>query len=680
MRFVMMALALCLAGPAQAADQVHRRGDFQFETGSEPDHAVVRELPRQWEPAAPGADGATWRVWLFDRQVDRRGDRAAFYVDYAYEAKSSSLLGDAGKYQIKFNPGYQRLVIHRVQLRRDGAWQDRLDPEQVSLARRESGFEQDLSDGEVTALILLDDVRVDDVVRIAYTIHGSNPILDGQDSDTSYFGWQVPVLDVGLRMLDDPDVRLGVRLENGAPAPVRRQSAEGVEVELRAHGVAAIVDESSYPVWYQPFPRAQVSVERSWADVVAWALPLYPPVDGPLPADLEARIGEWSKIPSQRGRLTAALRAIQDEIRYFGVEMGENTHRPVAPSQTWTRRRGDCKDKAYLLSTILGRLGIPSVPALTSTQEGKAVGAMIPSAYDFNHVIVRSMVDGKPVWVDPTISQQGGDAGGNDLSRYGVVLPIAAGVNALETVRAPATPDSGAEVLEIYRPSADGHDVPLEIRTTYKGKTADARRAGFASERLGDISRRYADYYRKRFGQLSVQGEPVVSDDRDANVLTVVERYRLESPFETESASVRGLSVHADVIDGPSALPSTMHRSGPLHFAPPGRYRHEMRVVIPEGWKPTFGSEAESVDGDNFDYSRDVRIDDGMATLVYNMDVGKEDIPVAQVGAHLGQLRKVRDSLSATFRFRTPQSRDDEDRARRLRDLLRKVQEGGRSP
>lgn len=677
MRYWIGAYALFLAGWAQATEGVYQRGDFKFEAGPKPAHVIERSIPERWDPAAPGASGATWRSWLYDRQVDRRGQAASVYVDYAYEAKTASLLGDAGKYQITFNPDYQGLTIHRVELRRDGRWSDRLQPDHISLARRENRFEEDLADGEVTALIVLDDVRVDDVVRIAYTITGSNPVLAGQDSDTMYFGWGSPLLDAHFRMIDDPGTRFVVRREHGAPEASQRETDGGAEIQMHAHGVAATVDESNYPIWFQPYPRAQISTQRSWSDVVAWALPLYPKVDEPLPPDLEARIRAWSRLPSQGEQLTAALRAVQDEVRYFGVELGDNSHRPVAPSDTWRRRRGDCKDKAYLLSTILARLGIRGVPALTSTEEGRAVEDMIPSAYDFNHVIVRSQIEGKTVWVDPTSSQQGGDAAASDLSRYGVVLPVAEGITALEQVVAPDSVDAGTEVVESYSPAADGRDVPLEIRTTYKGWAADLRRAGFASERLSDTSRRYADYYRKRFGDLTVVREPEVSDDRGSNVLTVIERYRLADPFEAEGASVRGLTVRADTIDVPAALPTTMQRTGPLYFAWPGTYRHAVRLRIPTEWKPVFGDEHEAVDGTFFDYRRDVVVREGETKLDYSFEVRKSDVASIQASVHVGELRKVQDMLSATLRFRMPQGQDQQDRARRLRELLHNVQGGG---
>ncbi|HZV22859.1 MAG TPA: DUF3857 domain-containing protein, partial [Luteimonas sp.] len=149
------------------------RGDFRFSVGPAPGFVAAREMPAQWDPKAPGADDTVWRVWLYDNQVDRRRGQDLDYVDYAFQPRSAANLGDAGRFQIEFNPEYQRLTLHRVALRRNGAWEDRLIPDKISLARRETDFENDLYDGRVTAMIVLDDVRIDDVVRITYTVTGS---------------------------------------------------------------------------------------------------------------------------------------------------------------------------------------------------------------------------------------------------------------------------------------------------------------------------------------------------------------------------------------------------------------------------------------------------------------------------------------------------------------------------
>ena len=667
-----------VAGSASAQAAEHASGGFSFAVAPLPDYVIEREVPPLWDAGAPGAHESKWRYWLYDTQADRRRGHDTIYTDYAYEVQSTSLLGDAGRFQIGFNPEYQKLAIHKVQIRRAGSWLDRLDPADISLARRESGFEQDLTNGEVTALIVLDDLRVDDVVRISYSISGSNPILAGQTSNWMNFDWRNPMLDSWLRVIDDPETKLLVHRENGAAEFEQKTLPDGVELTMHAHGSAAVVDEGDYPNWYQPYRIVQVAPARAWADVVAWALPLYP-ATGPLPADLEERLVGWSRLGDAHARLAGALRAVQDEVRYFGAEIGDNTHRPAAPAETWNRRFGDCKDKAYLLATLLQRMGIDAVPALVSTSRGKAVKDFVPSASVFNHVIVRAMVDGRTLWVDPTTPQQGGDPRTSDLSRYGFALPIVLGTNGLQEIDPAAPSEQGVTATERFAPGQSGTE--LRIRTTYRGRAADATRYSLANARREDFSRRYADYYRQRYGELTVGSSPQVEDDRAANVLSISEDYILKDPFTHEGGPVRALDVYGEALQAASALPSTMSRKGPLEFAyPHGSYRHEIEIDLPDGWHAGVGNEQTKYGASPaFDYSRDLDVDGDSIKLVYAIKVKQDVVMPDGVATHLAELRKVRDSLSARLRMQMPAGMDVQERDRRLKALLKDVvTEGGK--
>jgi Domain of Unknown Function with PDB structure (DUF3857) len=664
-----------VVGDARAVE--HVRGDLRFETGDAPAFVVRRELPARWDPAAPGADDRRWRYWLYDIQSDRRSGRDLVYTEHVFEPKSPSLLGEAGRFQITYNPGFQTLSIHRVELLRDGKWQNRLSPDRISLARRESDFEQDMTDGSVTALIVLDDVRVDDVIRISYTVAGSNPILAGQAADWVNFSWRNPTLLSGLRVLYDPGTAFRVHRENIKLEPKVRRTAEATEVRFEAHALPATVVEDSYPAWYQPYPIAQIAPERGWADVVAWALPLYPAHTTPFDEDLERKLVAWKALPDSHARLTAALRAVQNDVRYFGIEIGDNSHRPNPPDVVWHRRYGDCKDKVYLLTTLLHRLDIDAVPALVATDRGRAIAEFVPSASTFNHVIVRARIGDETIWVDPTISQQGGDPRSFDLGDYGMVLPVAPGVTALQPVDRPREGNAGIEVIERFAPAADGREVAFEVETVYRGASADYQRRNTLSERGDELSRRYADYYRKRYGELEALAEPVIEDDPTQNRLRIRERYRLKSPFENGNGGVRALEVYAEGLESSSKLPTSTDRVGPLDYAARGRYRHEVSVQLPERWKPTFVDERIDLSSTAFGFQRKLEVGEKSVKLVYEMNVQREELPVDKVAMHLETLRKVRDDLSASLRFNIPAAVDAKQREERLRNLLRDVMDGG---
>lgn len=669
-------LLMAFSGPAHTANSSHERDGMRFDTGPLPAFVEDRPLPERWDPKAPGADDRSWRNWRLDRQVDRRQGRDIVYSDYAYEPKAPSLLGEAGKFEVVFNPEFQTLTLHAVEVRRDGRWQDRLVPDKIQLARREEEFEQDMTNGSVSALIVLEDVRVDDVVRIRYSVTGSNPIMGGQLSEWALLGWRNPLLQSGTRVLYDPGTEVAFHRENTDITPTVRSTADAVEASVRVQGAAPVIDENGYPVWYQPYPRVEIAPKRSWADVVGWALPLYPEHTAPFDPVLEAKIAQWRTLRDPAARMTAALREVQNEVRYFGVEIGDNTHRPNPPDQVWRKRYGDCKDKTLLLVTLLRRLDIEAAPALVSVGRGRAIGQSVPSASVFDHVIVRARIDGRTWWLDPTIAQQGGDPRQADLSDYGLVLPVTAGSTALEPVAAPADAATGVEMIERFEPAADGSSATFTVETIYTGLAADRQRRSTLGERRDEVSRRYAEFYRKRYGELEVLDTPAIEDDFERNVVRIRERYRLNAPFDTAGGGVRALDAYADALQDTSTLPQQFARSGPLDYVEPGRYRHSVRVRVPERWKPAFRAESVDRSGPAFRFERKVEVTGDEVRLVYDMQVKQSEVAVEQVPAHLEALRKVRDALSATLRFNIPASLDDAQRRQRLRALLQDVIDG----
>jgi hypothetical protein len=678
MRILMMVLLLAAAGHV-AAQSRFESGGMAFSVGPDPAFVVRHEIPARWDAGAPGETGAPWRFWLSDVQVDRRDGHHVTWYDNAYEATSASLLRDAGKLELSFNPAYQTLTIHRIEVRRDGVWLDRLDPASITLVRRERGFERDTTDGRAAALIVLDDIRAGDIVRTSYSVAGSNPILAGQLTEWARLDWATPVLDGWLRVIDDPGAKLRTYRENAAPEAVERRYPDRLELSLHAHASAALRDEGDYPSWYQPYALVGVAAPQTWRDVVSWGRALYPAVEGGLPPDLEAQLAEWAALPGQAERLAAALRTVQDHVRYFGVEIGASSHRPSPPADTWSRRYGDCKDKAYLLVVLLQRLGIEAAPALVSVDRSDAVARMIPSASVFDHVIVRARVDGKDAWVDPTISQQGGDPRDYDLSSYGPALVLAPGVATLQPIPAasPRVPP-GISAVETFTAGEQGRDTKLVVATTYTGWAADGQRRTFSNSPIADVSRNYADFYRKRYGELKVADLPVVEDDRRANTLKVTEHYVLANPFGVGSGSERTIEVYGESLRSASAMPGTVERSGPLQVGPaPARYRQEVVVNLPPGWQANGAALHVQHASRAFDYANDTTVEGGALKSVFVLDVKAKTLSGADMSTHLAQLREVQDNLVLKLQMSAPASLERSDRERRLQDLIRGVMNEG---
>src|SRR5690606_5868161 len=143
---------------------------------------------------------------------------------------------------------------------------------------------------------------------------------------------------------------------------------------------------------------------RDWGDVAATMKPLYDrtrqlEADSPLHAEIE-RIRALSDDPAVQA--LAALRLVQDQVRYVALMMGEGALTPATADETWRRRFGDCKGKTVLLLALLDGLSIAADPALVSLVEGDGMNERLPSISAFDHVLVRAVIGDDVYWLDGT--------------------------------------------------------------------------------------------------------------------------------------------------------------------------------------------------------------------------------------------------------------------------------------
>ncbi len=89
--------------------------------------------------------------------------------------------------------------------------------------------------------------------------------------------------------------------------------------------------------------------------------------------------------PTNRGKIKLIYDYVRKNIRYIAEEQGLNAIVPRDPTTVFTRKYGDCKDKAFLVSAIAKKYGITVYPVLVSTNPKLPFKAVHPTL--FNHVI-----------------------------------------------------------------------------------------------------------------------------------------------------------------------------------------------------------------------------------------------------------------------------------------------------
>jgi hypothetical protein len=581
---------------------------------------------------------------IVDNQVCL-GPTNASYYHYAFRFLTEAGVRESSSIQVECDPSYQSVQFHRLRLWRGAHVIDCLDRKAFRALQRESNLEWKLLDGRLTLLALLEDVRVGDVLEYAYTLTGDNPVFEGRYGGSHLLGWSVSVLRHRLRVLA-PAARPLVRRLSGAsaPEPVERLS-EGTRKWLWDQtNTAPIQVESGLPVWHKPMPEVAFSEYASWADVAQWAAAYYA-ATGSLEHVIGPQISAWRQQPAAEDRAVAALAFVQDDIRYFGLELGAGSHRPNPPELVLQRRFGDCKDKAVLLCAILRALGVEAQPALVNVFAGRHTADELPSPFAFNHVIVVARIDGAAVWMDPTRVNQRGRLQERYLPPYGVALVIAPDTTGLTPVEPGNVGESRTEINECFDLRTADAPASLTVRSVFRGRDAENSRAGFSNNSRPDLERHYLNYYAQRYSGVRSDGAVSVEDAAASNVVTISERYTISAiwvPDQTQT-NRQIATFNAQDLQPYVEQPATVLRAMPLGLPYPVDIRHTIEILLPKD----FSSEPDH------DVIRDPYLSfeftsaqtNRVITLTYRLRTLADAVPVTALADHLALRRKISHSL-----------------------------------
>lgn len=534
----------------------------------------VRPAP-SWVERLDAADvkvareNVRWGIYdiLRDHQVR---DGSTFYRTVR-KVLSPSGVQNASELELDFDPSFERLTIHEISIVRGGRRIDVLEADEVRVIQKEEDADSRIYDGEQTALVFIKDVRPGDVIDYSWSLDGANPILDGRYTDEYDLSSGVPSRLIRHRLLWTATRDL--RWRGGTPKVIR--NGDDMTLVWEARDVPALDVEDSIPTWYEPWSSVQVSEFATWSEVAQWADAMFR-LDERSTADVKALAAKIAaEHPTQAGRVTAAIRFVQDDIRYLGIEMGRNSHQPHQPSETLASRWGDCKDKTLLLVSLLRELGLKAWPALVNTRLQHRLTERLPSPFLFDHVIAQ-VVDGRNTyWVDGTISDQGGTLPTLETPSDGHALIVRADVTALAEIRTAAK--GGTSVHHTYTTKSYSEPVTLGIETTYNGSDADDMRSALASMSLEDFAQERINRLAGDQPKIERDQAPVIHDDRLRNVITVTERYRVTGMWEGGH-----WTWYPRVVEAHLSRPDTMIREMPLAFTYPLDVQQLVTFNFPE--------------------------------------------------------------------------------------------------
>jgi hypothetical protein len=284
-------------------------------------------------------------IWLTDTQISLLGPSAATFHRSVKEVTGTDGLQSAAVVNVTFEPSYETLTFHRICVVRNG--QERfIDPRtHAQVFRREPDLERAIYDGRLTANITLPDIRVGDLVDVAFSVSGDHPIVGRHFSREWLFNWGCWVGETRVRLLAPVERRLTMLGWSGAPAAQDRLLNGACERVWRSQQTEPVELEPDMPAWVRPYATIRVCDHTAWPEVAALFAPHYS-TSGVLPPALEedatALVGLEPK-----ARAAAALRLVQSALRYQSVSLGEGGFVPRSLADIWVSRSGDCKDACW---------------------------------------------------------------------------------------------------------------------------------------------------------------------------------------------------------------------------------------------------------------------------------------------------------------------------------------------
>jgi uncharacterized protein DUF3857/transglutaminase superfamily protein len=300
--------------------------------------------------------------------------------------------------------------------------------------------------------------------------------------------------------------------------------------------------------------------------------------------------------PVQKMRAIAEF--VQQDIRYVAIELGIGGFQPHAASEVLSHHYGDCKDKATLMRSMLGEIGIDSYHVIINHERG-SVTEQSPAHNGFDHAIVAiklpAGVDdpsliatiqhpklGKLLFFDPTNEMiPFGEIGGYLQDNYGLLI----------------TPDGG-ELIELPEQPTFMNSIrrtaklALDPRGTLTGEVKEVRlgeRAASERWRLGTVSKEIdrikpiEELLASSLASFRITRASLLNEHQTDQPFGF--NYSFESPNYAKTAGSL-LLVRPRVIGGKSMgfLETKEPRKFPIEFEGPTRDTDTFEITIPSGY------------------------------------------------------------------------------------------------
>ena len=393
--------------------------------------------------------------------LDDKGQ--AQYLGYRIKILQSNAL-QLGNLSIAWNPAAGAPIVHDIKVYRDGQAIDVLQKSSFEILRREDQLEAARLDGTLTAVLRIPDLRVGDELEVGVTTFSNDPTLGNNEAGVLFLGGSPSPGRYHLGLSWDQKRAPGVKMTADMTAAAVRSNRD---IDIRFDNPTALTPPKDAPARYQWQRVLEYSDFGDWPAVSRYFAPLFAKaaaLTSRSPVKQEAdRIAAANARPLDRA--SAALKLVQQDVRYIYVGLNGGNLNPATAEETWQRRYGDCKGKTTLLLALLREMGIEAEPVLVNASGADdGLDQRLPMPQLFDHVLVRAHIDGATYWLDGTLPSVV-PPGTKPAIPLNWVLPLTAQGSSIEHLGwQPTTTPDEINLWEID--ARGGFDKPARITST----------------------------------------------------------------------------------------------------------------------------------------------------------------------------------------------------------------------
>ncbi|WP_395062299.1 transglutaminase domain-containing protein [Flavobacterium sp.] len=254
--------------------------------------------------------------------------------------------------------------------------------------------------------LVFTDLKVGDVIFIQYERYENSFGRFYKDFDLScYFNSYYPTLESIFGFIYPPNTEYISDFINGSITPsTKKINNKTVMIWKKTNVPAMALVESYAPNFSDLTNTIRISTIKTWKEISNWYSDL---VKKNLKLDKITKNTYDEIFPngvagiSQEEIAKKIYTYIGTNINYSSLDFRQSGYVPQKPSKTITTKLGDCKDVSTLFVALSQLAGLKANLVLVSTNDNGFTSMLLPSN-DFNHCIVKVMLDNKEQFLELT--------------------------------------------------------------------------------------------------------------------------------------------------------------------------------------------------------------------------------------------------------------------------------------